>query len=168
MGLAIVVAVVVAGTAVDILLWRTSSGRHPKTGPLSEAIAPSTEFARAEDLPGTAPATCAAPTCVAPTVEPLPDRSQRAIGDETALGFVPARKGVSSSGDIQLNIGPRRDRPALSLASSAPSSPAAVKTKKEVRVKPTPDDGNDFGMDLRTTTARHPTTTIDERDPYSP
>jgi len=155
-GLAIVVAVVVAGTAVDIFLWRTSSARHAKTAPLAGAIATSTAFSNAVDLPGTASS-----TSTVPLVEPLPDRSHSEVSGKTAVvDLVPE--------DADPKIGARSERPSARPAELARPAQAALKPKKDVRGKSTPKGGDDFGMDLRTTTGRRPTTTIDERDPYSP
>jgi hypothetical protein len=175
-GLVIVVAVVVAGTAVDIFLWRSSSVRHANTHQ-TEAIATSTAFANAVDLPRTAPA-----MSTVPMVEPLPDRShseasgkptddvakgqQRHVVKASAAELVVSSKSVEPSETTDLKIGAQKELPSQNPASAARSSQATMKPKKDV--KSSPKSGDEFGMDLRTTTARRPTTTIDERDPYSP
>jgi hypothetical protein len=194
-GLAIVVAVVVAGTAVDIFLWKSSSVGHAKT-PQTEAIATSTVFANAVDLPRTAP-----PTATVPIVEPLPDRrhseargkpadedlaldgiaarggtkkldiakdQQRHVVEASAAEPIVSSKSVELSQDTDLKIGAQKEHPSPRPASAARSSQAAMKPKQNVKVKSSPKSGDEFGMDLRTTTARRPTTTIDESDPYSP
>jgi hypothetical protein len=197
-GLVIVVAIVVAGTAVDIFLWRTSSARHAKTARLMDTIATSTAFANATELPGTASA-----TSTVPIVEPLRDRSPSEVRGKSAevnlaLDGIAARGGKkkldvandlqrqaveasptepvassTSAGSLEktdLKIGAQTERPSPRPASEPRSSQAAVKpkSKKDIRGKSTPKGGDDFRVDLRTTSARRPTTTIDEEDPYSP
>jgi len=197
-GLVIVVAIVVAGTAVDIFLWRTSSARHAKTAHLMETIATSTAFANATELPRTASA-----TSTVPILEPFRGRSPSEISGKTAevdlaLDGIAARGGkkkldvannlqsqvveasatelVASSKSVgslektDLKIGAQKERPSPLPASEPRSSQAAVKpkSKKDIRGKSTPKGGDDFRVDLRTTSARRPTTTIDEEDPYSP
>jgi hypothetical protein len=197
-GLVIVVAIVVAGTAVDIFLWRTSSARHAKTAHLMETIATSTAFANATELPRTASA-----TSTVPIVEPLRDRSPSEVSGKTAevdlaldgiaasggkkkldvandlqshvveasaTELVASGKSVGSLEKTDLKIGAQTKRTSPRPLSEPRSSQAVVKPKpkKDIRGKSTPKGGDDFGMDLRTTTARRPTTTIDEEDPYSP
>ena len=197
-GLVIVVAIVVAGTAVDIFLWRMSSARHAKTAHLMEAIATSTAFANATEFPRTTSA-----TSTVPIAEPLLDRSPSEVGGETAevdlaqdgiaarggkkkldvandqqsqvveasaTELVASSKSVGSLERTKPRIGSQTERPSPRPRSEPRSSQAVVKPKpkKDIRGKSTPKGGDDFGMDLRTTSARRPTTTIDEKDPYSP
>jgi hypothetical protein len=93
---------------------------------------------------------------------------QRYVLEASATDLVASSRSASASENTVLKIGARRKRPSVRPAAVARSAQAAVKPKKDVRVKSTSKGGDDFGMDLRTTAARRPTTTIDERDPYSP
>jgi hypothetical protein len=195
-GLVIVVAIVVAGTAVDIILWRTSSARHTNIAHQTTAIVTSTGVANAVDLPGSVSA-----ASTVPIVEPLPDRTQsevrgktagvplapdvlavrgakkkfdvtnnqqRYVVEASAPGLVVSSTSVGSLGNTDVKIGVQQELSSLRPASGARSSQAAMNPKKDVRVKSTPKGGDEFGMDLRTSSARRPTTTIDEKDPYSP
>jgi hypothetical protein len=160
------VAIVVAGTAVDIFLWRTSSERHAKTAHLMETIATSTAFANATEMPRTASA-----ASTVTRVGPLPGRSHSEVGGKTAKvdltldGIAAGRdkKKLDVANDLQSQV---------VEASATRSSQTAVKPKpkpkRDIRGKSTPKGSDDFRMDLRTTSARRPTTTIDKKDPYSP
>ena len=174
-GVAIVMAVFVAGTAVDIFLWRTSSARHARTAHLTEVGAVSTAFVTAVDLPGTASS-----TSTVSLVETLPDRSHSEMkldvaknqqcqdSEASAKVLVASRGSAGSSKSADLKLGTRRQRHGVRLAVVARSSRVAVKPKKDVWGKSSPKGGDDLGMDPRTAKSRRPTMTIDERDPYSP
>ena len=163
-GLVIIVAIIVAGTAVDIFLWRTNSARHAKTAHLMEPIATSAAFANATELPRTASA-----TSTVPRVEPPPDRSHCEIGRKTAKVDLALDGIAAGRGKKKLDVANHLQSQVVE-ASATRSSQTAVKPKpkKDIRGKSTPKGSDDFRMDLRTTSARRPTTTIDKRDPYSP
>ena len=166
-GLAIVVAVVVAGSAVDILLWSTSSGGHAEAGPSTEAIASSSRFANGEDLPGRSPT-----RSTAPRVEPLPAQGRVDDSAKTPDQVVTPDCSLARANTTKLDVA--KDQQCHVTEVAAPRRipkrlpQAAAKLRQDVRVKPTSKDDDDFSMDLRTSTARRPTTTIDETDPYAP
>jgi hypothetical protein len=178
-GLIVVAAVIVAGVAVDVFLWKTTGEGPAETAPRAAAT----------DVPASPvePAGAVVAKPPVPIIAPLPARSHIEIS-------VPAEKaapvldgGAGQGNELKLDVPPDQEPHVLEI--SAPGfaplkhtvsfakdlylaielqRTAAAKPKKNGRARAAAEPTDEFGSPFVPTTTKRPPTTIDETDPYAP
>jgi hypothetical protein len=151
-GMIIIAAVVVAGAAADLLVWRTIAKRHAA----AVLSVTATAAPAALERPATLVATSTAATTL-PEIAPLPSPTPAPLPLPPAEA-VPALADQEASAAPAMPNAPRDTRSARSLRPS----------HRKTLVKGTSKSVDDGGMAARPATPRHATRNIDETDPYSP